>query len=165
MRSLLEYLSSEATVIIDAPPLLPVTDGAVLTHQADGALLVVTAGKTTYDLAAKAFGALESARGRALGMVINKAPMRGADASPYAYDYYTYYSHNDPAGSPAAAAASTSAPVVPAEHVADDPFAHADVAFDQHAHEDDELHLDDVLTPLLEDDPTPRTVRDRSRRS
>ena len=40
--SLIADLAKHATVIIDAPPLLPVTDGAVLTHQADGALLVVT---------------------------------------------------------------------------------------------------------------------------
>ena len=35
MRSLLVDLATHALVIVDAPPLLPVTDGAVLTHQAD----------------------------------------------------------------------------------------------------------------------------------
>ena len=34
-------------VIVDAPPLLPVTDAALLTAQSDGALLVVRHGKTT----------------------------------------------------------------------------------------------------------------------
>ena len=98
MHTLMRYLATEATVIVDAPPLLPVTDGAVLAHQADGALLVVSAGKTTYDLAGKAFEALANARGRALGIVINRAPLRGVDASPYAYTYYTYYSENDKPG-------------------------------------------------------------------
>ena len=36
-------------VIIDAPPLLPVTDAALLAAQADGALIVVRHGKTTRD--------------------------------------------------------------------------------------------------------------------
>ncbi len=58
MRTLIADLTKHATVIIDAPPLLPVTDGAVLTHQADGALVVVSLGKTTYDLLDKALDTL-----------------------------------------------------------------------------------------------------------
>ena len=73
-------------MIIDAPPLLPVTDSAVLAHQADGAILVVGLGKTTYDLVIKAQDALAKASGRLLGIVLNRAPLKGADASPY-YDY------------------------------------------------------------------------------
>ena len=95
MRALLEDLSSAAMVIVDAPPLLPVTDGAVLTHQADGALLVVRVGKTTYDLAEKALSSLEQVHGRALGVVLNRVPMRGVDASPYAHAYrYEYASEH-----------------------------------------------------------------------
>lgn len=91
MRVLLADLTKHATVIIDAPPLLPVTDGAVLTHQADGAFIVVTLGKTTHDLLDKALDTLRKARGRALGIVLNKAPLRGVDASPYSYDYRREY--------------------------------------------------------------------------
>lgn len=91
MKSLLADLASHATVIIDAPPLLPVTDGAVLTHQADGALLVLSLGKTTYDLVDKALDTLEKARGRALGIVLNKVPLRGVDSSPYSYEYRREY--------------------------------------------------------------------------
>jgi capsular exopolysaccharide synthesis family protein len=193
MHELLGYLSTEATVIIDAPPLLPVTDGAVLAHQSDGALVVVTAGKTTYELAGKAFEALANARGRALGMVINKAPMRGVDASPYAYAYYTYYSHNDPAPSaeaaspahPAAAQSPVSPPAGPQpqrvdeayleqaptaqiQHVAaDDPFTDTLAQIDESLAQATVEHEDlDMLNSLLEqDDPAPRTTRDRSRRS
>lgn len=91
MKSLLNDLAAHATVIIDAPPLLPVTDGAVLTHQADGALLVVSLGKTTYDLVDKALDTLAKARGRALGIVLNKVPMKGVDSSPYSYEYRREY--------------------------------------------------------------------------
>lgn len=86
MRAVLSSLSEHATVIVDAPPLLPVTDSAVLAHQADGAILVVGLGKTTYDLVSKAQDALAKASGRLLGIVLNRAPLKGADASPY-YDY------------------------------------------------------------------------------
>jgi len=96
MHVLLADLTKHATVIIDAPPLLPVTDGAVLTHQADGALVVVTLGKTTHDLLDKALDTLQKARGRALGIVLNKAPLRGADASPYSYAYRREYASASP---------------------------------------------------------------------
>ncbi|WP_430647040.1 polysaccharide biosynthesis tyrosine autokinase [Agromyces sp. GXS1127] len=91
MHTLLADLTKHATVIIDAPPLLPVTDGAVLTHQADGALIVVTLGKTTFDLLEKALDTLRKARGRALGIVLNKSPLRGADAATYSYEYRNDY--------------------------------------------------------------------------
>lgn len=103
MHALIGDLAKHATVIIDAPPLLPVTDGAVLTHQADGALVVVTLGKTTHDLLEKALDTLRKARGRPLGVVLNKAPLRGVDAAQYSYEYRRDYStpaveHLTPAG-------------------------------------------------------------------
>lgn len=107
MHKLLADLASHATVIIDAPPVLPVTDGAVLTHQADGALVVVSVGKTTYDLLHKAVDTLSKAGGRALGIVLNKAPLRGADASAYSYEYRRSY--GEPAG-PAARGKAASTP-------------------------------------------------------
>ena len=91
MRTLLADLSKHATVIIDAPPLLPVTDGAVLAHQADGALLVVSLGKTTYDVMEKAIDVLTKARGRVLGVVLNKIPLRGVDATSYSHEYRQDY--------------------------------------------------------------------------
>jgi len=95
MHRLIADLAEHATVIIDAPPLLPVTDGAVLAHQADGALLVVSLGKTTYDLLDKALDTLSKAGGRALGVVLNKVPIKGVDASAYSYDYRLEYGISD----------------------------------------------------------------------
>ena len=93
-------LATHATVIIDAPPLLPVTDGAVLTHQADGALLVVSLGKTTYDLLEKSLDTSRKAGGRALGVVLNKAPIKGVDSSAYSYEYRREYSAKPQASQP-----------------------------------------------------------------
>ena len=77
MRQLLDDLAKHATLIIDAPPLLAVTDAAVLTQQADGALLVVGVGKTNYDFVEKALDAVRKVNGRALGLVLNKVPREG----------------------------------------------------------------------------------------
>lgn len=88
MRTVLEDLAAHATVIVDAPPLLAVTDGAVLTRQADGALIVVSAGHTSYDVVDKAVDVLEKIHGHVLGIVLNKVPMTGATyGGAYTYDY------------------------------------------------------------------------------
>jgi capsular exopolysaccharide synthesis family protein len=88
MKTLLRDLAGSSIVIVDSPPLLPVTDGAVLAHQADGALVVVSHGKTNYDLVEKSLDTLRKARGRALGIVLNKVPLRGVDSTPYSrYEY------------------------------------------------------------------------------
>ena len=77
MRALLENLAAHATVIVDAPPLLPVTDGAVLAHQADGALLVVSIGKTTYDLVDKSLDTLNKAAWSCAGNRVESRPSAG----------------------------------------------------------------------------------------
>ena len=50
MADLIRHLEKRATLIIDAPPLLPVTDGAVLTRLAGGALMVIATGKTRREI-------------------------------------------------------------------------------------------------------------------
>jgi len=87
MRDLLTGLARTATVIVDAPPAIPVTDAAVLSTAADGVLLVVSAGRTTYDMMQKAIDNIGRANGRVLGAVLNKIPQRGADAGAYGYQY------------------------------------------------------------------------------
>ena len=125
MHTLIADLAKHATVIIDAPPLLPVTDGAVLTHQADGALVVVTLRKTTFDLLDKALDTLRKARGRPLGIVLNKVPLRGADAAAYSYEYrreYTPGTKEERAAAPAPAPADVEIPAeIDEELVSDSP--------------------------------------------
>ncbi|KSU78687.1 capsular exopolysaccharide family [Pseudarthrobacter enclensis] len=84
MKNMLEALAEDAIVLIDAPPLLPVTDAAVLSRVADGAVVVIRAGRTTQDQVGQSLGNLDKVRGRVLGSVLNYVPTRGADA-------YTYY--------------------------------------------------------------------------
>ncbi|MCT2085770.1 polysaccharide biosynthesis tyrosine autokinase [Microbacterium enclense] len=91
MQRLLAHLSKDATVIVDAPPLLPVTDAAVLTHSADGAIIVGSVGKTTVETLQKALQSLHRAGGRCLGVVINRVPVRGRGKGYYDYRYIGDY--------------------------------------------------------------------------
>ena len=89
MRGLVTTLAEAALVILDAPPLLPVTDAAVLTASSDGALVVISAGQTVDNELGTALAHLEAVKGRALGVILNKAPRKGAGA--YYGDYYGSY--------------------------------------------------------------------------
>ncbi|AGW40800.1 capsular polysaccharide biosynthesis protein [Leifsonia xyli subsp. cynodontis DSM 46306] len=76
MRELLGALSELAVVIVDAPPLLPVTDAAVLSKSVDGVLLVVNAKRTKIDQLGKALRTLDQAAGKLTGVVLNRVPRR-----------------------------------------------------------------------------------------
>lgn len=71
-------------VIVDAPPLLPVTDAALLASQADGAVLIVRYGKTTKDQVAGAIDRLAQVDAKPVGVVMNMVPGRGHG---YGYGY------------------------------------------------------------------------------
>jgi capsular exopolysaccharide synthesis family protein len=107
MRDLVKQLSESALVIIDTPPLLPVTDAAILATRADGALIVTSAGRTTYDMLQKALENLEKANARTLGVVLNKVPRRGAGGGYYGYQYQAYQSNATGAGGKGASSGAT----------------------------------------------------------
>lgn len=77
-------------VIIDAPPLLPVTDAAVLAQQVGGVVLVVGIQKVRTNDIDKSLAALEMVKADLLGVILNKLPPKGPDA--YAYSQYSYES-------------------------------------------------------------------------
>ena len=60
-------------VILDAPPVLPVTDAMILATQVDGVLLVASAGQTTREACQMAIHRLTAAGGKILGIVLQKA--------------------------------------------------------------------------------------------
>lgn len=91
MAELIKSLSAQALVLIDTPPVLPVTDAALLATRTDGALIVVSAGKTNYEMLERLTAALDRTKARRLGFVLNRVPLRGANASPYDYQYRDYY--------------------------------------------------------------------------
>lgn len=88
MRTLIATLRTKFDVVlIDAPPLLPVTDGALLAAQADGALLVVRHGKTTADQVSLAAERLESVGAKPVGVILNMTPAKGGGGYGYGYGY------------------------------------------------------------------------------
>lgn len=92
MHNLIDQLSATAIVILDAPPLLAVTDAAVLTANADGALVVISSGKTIDKELEIALAELEAVNGRALGVIMNKMPRKGAGSGYYSNYYGSYVS-------------------------------------------------------------------------
>ena len=88
MKTLLAQLGERFDVVLlDAPPLLPVTDAAVLTAQADGALVIVRSGHTKKEQLRASLQSLEAVGGRVLGLVLTFAPNKGPDAYRYGYGY------------------------------------------------------------------------------
>jgi Mrp family chromosome partitioning ATPase/capsular polysaccharide biosynthesis protein len=82
----LDELGSAAdVVIIDAPPVLAVTDPAILAAKSDGVLIVVGLEETQRTEASRAKAALDGAHTRLLGVVLNKVPV---DSRQYGYDHY-----------------------------------------------------------------------------
>lgn len=66
-------LASSDMVLFDAPPVLAVTDAAVLASRVDGVLLVVSAGKTKRENARQAQTQLEKINARLIGAILNNA--------------------------------------------------------------------------------------------
>lgn len=87
MQDLVERLElAFDIVIIDAPPLLPVTDAAVLSQHVGGVVLIVgTHLLKRHDLE-KSLSALALVEAKLLGIVLNRIPAKGPDA--YGYGYY-----------------------------------------------------------------------------
>jgi capsular exopolysaccharide synthesis family protein len=74
-------------VIIDTPPVALLPDANLLAAMADGAILVVRAGSTPWDLAQRAVQAI--GRERILGVVLNRSASATGETTYGYYDYYT----------------------------------------------------------------------------
>ncbi|MCG8352119.1 MAG: CpsD/CapB family tyrosine-protein kinase [Chloroflexales bacterium] len=84
MEVLIERLRSEADMVLfDTPPVIAVTDAAVLATRLDGVLLVLQAGKTRRDRAREARRQLEKVKANIIGVVLNNARMEAS------YGYYS----------------------------------------------------------------------------
>jgi receptor protein-tyrosine kinase len=86
MADLIAELEGRAdVVVIDAPPVLPVTDAVALSTQVDAVVLVVRAGRTSRQAAADAARRLTVVGANLLGTVLNGASR--AEAAAYGDDY------------------------------------------------------------------------------
>lgn len=84
MAEIISALSERADIVLfDAPPVIAVTDAAVLASRVDGVLLVIKAGTTKRDHAKRAKALLDKVNAHVVGAVLNNIKM---DTS-----YYSYY--------------------------------------------------------------------------
>jgi polysaccharide biosynthesis transport protein len=72
-------------VLIDSPPVLPVTDAAVLAGSVDATVLVATAGKTTVRQVRAALDRLRQAGAPLIGLVLNGADQDAEEGYSYGY--------------------------------------------------------------------------------
>jgi len=81
--------ASYDTVLLDSPPLLPVTDAVVLSNLAGGALVVVGADRIHRPQLQQSLESLETAGTHLFGIVMNKIARR--EAAAYGYGYGSEY--------------------------------------------------------------------------
>jgi capsular exopolysaccharide synthesis family protein len=74
-------------VLVDSPPLLPVTDALILAQAADTTLLVVAAGQTRGKNLRRAMEALSLVHAPTIGVVLNEV----TKTTGYGYGYGEYY--------------------------------------------------------------------------
>ena len=106
MRHIIAELSRDHFVVVDAPPLLPVTDAALVAVNVDGAILVAGANQTRKDDVTAALHMLEQVHARFLGSVLNRASLHG---TTYGYEYKRNNSYYAVAAKQAAAVQSGAA--------------------------------------------------------
>lgn len=83
MSELLKALCDRADyLLIDTPPVLAVTDAAVLASRVDGVLLLVRAGKTKREMARRAKVILERVNANLLGVILSNATYK---SKPHGY--------------------------------------------------------------------------------
>lgn len=95
MKTLVEQMREEYEyVILDTPPLISVSDSAILASQADGILMVIRPGKVKGEIGRHTKELLERIGTPVLGCVFN-----GVEASHrnyyYYYNYYHYYAGSE----------------------------------------------------------------------
>jgi len=85
MDTMLEELKMQYDMIIfDAPPVLMVTDGQILSNKCDGTILVVSAGTSEKESVIKAKEALLSSKATIIGVILNNLELENEN-------YYQYY--------------------------------------------------------------------------
>lgn len=92
MSKLLEDLEAQFDmVLVDTPPVLAVTDAAVLAPKVNGVVLVVRAGQVARQQALRAKEALEAVKANVLGAVLGAVQPEGREG----YYYYYYYGSDE----------------------------------------------------------------------
>ena len=81
-------------VLLDSPPVQQVTDSLALAPIADGTVVVVHAGRTTYEMLDSGIKRLREGHGNLLGIVLNRLKKKHADKGYYGYYSYSRYGYS-----------------------------------------------------------------------
>ena len=96
MQNILQRAKEEYDyVLIDTPPVLPVTDSLVLGRMVDGLIMVIDSGEIKVEMAREVKNQLVHAGANILGVVLNKVR---SEHHGYGYGYYYYYGHESARG-------------------------------------------------------------------
>ena len=96
MDNLLNELKNRFDIILfDSPPVIAVTDAAVLGSKLDGVILVVKSGQTDREAAFRAFALLKNVKTHILGALLNGMNIESLYGSYYYYYHYYYYGKNN----------------------------------------------------------------------
>ncbi|MDW7730602.1 MAG: polysaccharide biosynthesis tyrosine autokinase [Bacillota bacterium] len=89
MKKLIAQFSEEFDYIIfDSPPIIAVTDAAILSNLTDGTLLVLDYGRVRKDEAVEAYEKLKRVQANVIGAIINAVPQGNSYYNGYAQYYY-----------------------------------------------------------------------------
>ena len=92
MQNVLQRAKEEYDyVLIDTPPVLPVTDALIVSRFVDGMILVIASAEVKVEMARDVKNQLVNAGANILGVVLNKVR---SEHHGYGYGYYYYYGHD-----------------------------------------------------------------------
>lgn len=94
MKDFIQRARTEfSTILFDSPPIIAVTDAAVLSSIVDGLILVIKAHQTRRDAIKRALSLLESVKAKVYGSLLNSVNIERTYGSYYYYYYYHYYNY------------------------------------------------------------------------
>ena len=119
MRDIIHELSREYFVIVDAPPILAVTDAVLVSRHTDGAILVAVPGRSRVEGLSRAIESIRHVNGTVLGVVMNRASTSRINRIAYgdaeygysSYGYTAYQSTYEPEPGSSRSSSRSTAPV------------------------------------------------------
>ena len=93
MKKILSELAASLDfILVDSPPVLPVSDSVLLSTIVDGVVVVVNSGNTAKQQIRVACARLKYARAKIFGIVLNRVNLQSPEYKYYK-NYYFHYSN------------------------------------------------------------------------
>jgi capsular exopolysaccharide synthesis family protein len=96
-------------IFVDSPPILGVSDAAVIASEVDLSIIVVQHRKLPRNMLLRVKQSIENVGGNILGVVLNNVDIRSDSQYQYYTSYYTYYAPSESQGPPVMSASSVTA--------------------------------------------------------